>query len=242
MDTNDYNRRHYGKASLDQARWVPAFVLIVVGAVFLLRNLGLFPVHELLRYWPVALIAFGLFRLVDSEHGNERVIGAILILGGAVLLAGTLGFFYLSWNTLWPLVLIGAGLLMLVQRFSPLNVAWQSGGQASPELLHEAAIFSGGKRRVKGNFKGGRLECIFGGFEIDMRQATMLAEAAELEINAIFGGAEIRVPEGWEVMMQGTGIFGGFSDETAHPDQAYPNPKRLILKGAAIFGGVNVKN
>ena len=218
MDTHDYNRRHYGKESLDQARWVPAFVLIVVGAVFLLRNLGLFPVHELLRYWPVALIAIGLFRLVDSDRGNERVIGAILILAGAVLLAGTLGSFYLSWNTLWPLVLIGAGLLMLVQRFS-LNVAWPSGGQASPEWLHEAAIFSGGKRRVKGNFKGGRLECIFGGFEIDMRQAAMLAEAAELEINAIFGGAEIKVPESWEVVMRGTGIFGGFSDETAHPDQ-----------------------
>jgi len=241
MATNDYNRRHYGKESLDQARWVPAFVLIVVGAVFLLRNLGIFPIHELLRYWPVALIAIGLFRLVDSERGNERMIGAILILTGGVLLAGTLGLFYLSWNTIWPLFLIGAGLLMLVQRFSP-NIAWQSGGQVSPEWLHEAAIFSGGKRRIKGDFKGGRLECIFGGFEIDMRQAMISADVAEIEINAIFGGAEIKVPESWEVLMQGTGIFGGFSDETAHPDSSYPNPKRLIVKGAAVFGGVNVKN
>lgn len=253
MDTEDYSRRRYNRHSYEQGRWIPALVLISIGALFLLNNLHIIPFRELLQYWPVALIAIGLFRLVDSSYANDRVVGGVMILVGAFLLAGTLGFFYLSWNTLWPLVLIGAGLLMLAQRLSfgvGVSVGGQvagssssSGEQATNEWLHEFAIFSGGKRRIKGDFKGGKMDCIFGGFDVNLRQATMTADFAELEINAIFGGAEVKIPEGWEVVMKGTAVFGGYSDETAHPNRVeFPNPKRLVLKGAAIFGGVNVKN
>ena len=243
MDSNDFNHRHSSRETYDQARWIPALVLISIGAAFLLNNLHIVPFHELFQYWPVALVALGLFRLVDSTQANQRLVGAVLIAVGAVLLAGTLGFYYFSWNTLWPLLLIGAGLLMLVQRLAVnVNVLRDSSG-ARVDWLHEAAIFSGGKRRIKGDFKGGKLDCIFGGFEINLRQATISGDSVELEINSIFGGAEIKIPESWEVVMQGTGIFGGFGDESTHPDTGiYPNPKRLIIKGAAIFGGVNVKN
>jgi hypothetical protein len=62
-------------------------------------------------------------------------------------------------------------------------------------------------------------------------------------VNAVFGGADIKVPAAWEVVMKGTGVFGGFTDQTQHPDRSLnPNPKRLIVKGAGVFGGVTFKN
>jgi len=253
MGSNEYNTRRYSRQSYEQGRWIPAMVLIAIGAAFLLNNLHIVPFHELLLYWPVVLIAVGLFRLVDSTYTNDRVFGAVVILVGALLLAVNLGFFYLSWNMLWPLILIGAGLLLLVQRLSfgaGVSVEGQvssgsssCGGEASNEWLHEVAVFSGGKRRVKGEFKGGKMECLFGGFDVNLRQATMAGDVAELEINAIFGGAEVKIPESWEVVLKGVAIFGGYSDETVHPNRVeFPNPKRLVLKGGAIFGGINVKN
>jgi LiaF transmembrane domain len=242
MSTNDCKSRPSSPEVFDQARWIPALILIAIGAAFLLNNLHIVAFHELFQYWPVILIAIGLFRLVDSSQSNQRLVGAILILVGGFLLAGTLGFFYLSWGTIWPLLLIGAGLLMLVQRLS-LNIGVTASADFSPKTLHESASFSGGDRKIKGDFKGGKLDCIFGGFDVNMRQATMSADSAELEINAVFGGAEIKIPESWEVVMRGTGVFGGYGDETTHPDpRIYPNPKRLIIKGGAVFGGVNVKN
>jgi len=36
-----------------------AVTLIIVGAVFLLNTLGIFPLHHILRFWPVLLIALG---------------------------------------------------------------------------------------------------------------------------------------------------------------------------------------
>jgi TM2 domain-containing membrane protein YozV len=51
-------------------------VLIAVGVLFLLHNLNILRIGELLRYWPVALIGLGAYMLyerlsaqVDTNHG-----------------------------------------------------------------------------------------------------------------------------------------------------------------------------
>jgi hypothetical protein len=124
----------------------------------------------------------------------------------------------------------------------------------SAPRLSEVNIFWGGKRRIVAkNFAGGEIVAIFGGFEIDLREADILGSVAEIEVVTIFGGGEIRVPPNWEIVMETVGIFGGCDDRTRHPDfpvaaapaaggSAAPQPKRLIIKGAAIFGGLVVKN
>jgi hypothetical protein len=47
------------------------------------------------------------------------------------------------------------------------------------------------------------------------------------------------VPEDWQVIPRGAGVFGGFTDETRSPD--IPT-KKLIVTGAGIFGGVVITN
>jgi hypothetical protein len=71
----------------------------------------------------------------------------------------------------------------------------------------------------------------------------MTVSAATIEVTAIFGGAQIQVPENWSVSAQCPGIFGGFNDRSHQPDPyRQPPPKRLLVKGVAVFGGVEVKN
>ena len=50
----------------------------------------------------------------------------------------------------------------------------------------------------------------FGGFELDLRQADIEGAEAVIEVNALFGGGEIKVPETWHVVVSGMGIFGGY--------------------------------
>jgi len=64
-------------------------------------------------------------------------------------------------------------------------------------------------------------------------------------VEAVFGGIEIVVPERWTVVYEGQSIFGGYTDETRPPLPDVPGApprKRLILRGRALFGGINVKN
>jgi hypothetical protein len=57
---------------------VGAVTLIIVGAVFLLNTLGIFPLHHILRFWPVLLIALGInmlhSRLSDAGAADRSTI------------------------------------------------------------------------------------------------------------------------------------------------------------------------
>jgi len=187
--------------SIPTLRWVPALILIVVGVLFLLDNLNIIPIEQITRFWPILLIAVGLFLLVDRT-----------------VLRFNLGGRYGR------------------DEFAGANIPGYR--------IREAAVFGGGKRRVNAqDFVGGKLDAVFGGFQIDLREAVMAGDSAVMDISVVFGGCELRIPDTWLAVVQGTGIFGAFTDNTRQPDPLrVPNPKRLIVKGGAVFGGVDIKN
>ena len=226
---------------------IPAIVIIGVGVIFLLNNLHVLRAEEWYRYWPGILIAAGLAKLVDANTHGGRLAGGVLIGVGGLFLLDTFNLIQLSWDDFWPLVLIGVGLLMLFNRLSGPRPWMQRGPWPSAArregVFGGTAIFSGFKRKVTdGDFRGGFITAIFGGGELNLRQAGMQADSAVVEVSAIFGGVEIKVPRAWLVISQGTGVFGGFVDETQQPPEDTPGLKRLIVKGEAVFGGVSIKN
>jgi len=264
---------------------IPGAIVILIGLLFLLNNFHIVDLREWWRYWPVILIAVGLVKLVDSNFLAGRIVGGVLLGVGAIILGDNLGLIDVTMAQLWPLILIGAGFIMLGQRiwgpqwYGPgrrrfrrhwsrhgwdpeafkqsiaeeAKHGWHAGWKhsrtegddaLSPHSLNEVAIFGGGKRKVTTQeFEGGELTAIFGGFEVDLREAGMKGDSAVLEINTVFGGAEIRIPYSWTAIVQGVGIFGGYGDESTPPSPAAnPQSKKLYLRGAAVFGGVSVKN
>ena len=224
---------------------LPALVVIGIGVLFLLNNLNIFFMHDVWRYWPAILIAVGLVKMVDSPTSNGRVTGGVLVVVGGLFLADTLGFLTLSWRDFWPLVLIGAGLLMLWSRLSPPWVGIPNNHPAAADdgTLNENAIFGGVERKMStDNFLGGQVSTTFGGVDIDLRQASMRGDSAVLDINCIFGGVDIKIPRNWLAVSQGAAIFGGIGNSSAQPAPDMPGVKRLYLKGSVVFGGVDVKN
>jgi len=106
----------------------------------------------------------------------------------------------------------------------------------------EAAVFSGVERHISAqDFRGAQCTAIFGACKIDLRDAQMQGREATLETYAVFGGIELRIPEDWEVVNRSTAIFGGIGDQRRHSPTG-PDAKTLILEGAAVFGGVQIKN
>ena len=222
-------------------RLVPAIVLISVGAIFLLSNLHIVYFREWLRYWPAFLVAVGIVKLVDSQDSGGRGGGGILMGVGVVLLGRELGYIDVRLWDLWPLALIAVGIGMLFGKTSFMADVQHT---SNANRMRESAVFSGGKRTITTHdFQGGKIDAVFGGYEIDLRQASMIGPTAELELNAVFGGIEMRVPHNWNVVSRGTGVFGAFVDNTQHPDpRVCLDIKELVLKGGAVFGGVEIKN
>ena len=106
-------------------------------------------------------------------------------------------------------------------------------------LLNITAIMGGFQRRVTTpDFRGGEVTAVFGGCELDLRQSS-ITSVAVLNVFAMFGGITIKVPADWTVELEGTPIMGGFEEKTIAP--ATPE-KRLIVRGYAIMGGLEVRN
>ena len=81
---------------------------------------------------------------------------------------------------------------------------------------------------------------IMGGAGLDFREARMPPGVTEVNILAIMGGAEILVPPGLAVETHGFGFMGGFEGVDQTGADTDPDAPRLVIRGLAIMGGVEV--
>jgi hypothetical protein len=246
-------------------RSVPSQVLmgvlvIAMGVLFLLDNLGFIDFRPAVAFWPTLLIVVGLVKLFDTAAPNNYLVGGVMVAVGAVMMLNRLGFFYVSWHTMWPLLLIAAGVLFLLRAFdanrrrdgidftagAATTADWKGAGSeayagkaSADQLVDITAILGGFERSVTSqSFRGGDVTAILGGCALDMRGASIEGEAV-LNVFAFMGGVTIKCPPDWTVVLHGSPILGGFEEKTAHPAVA---TKRLVVTGYAIFGGVEVRN
>jgi hypothetical protein len=233
-----------------------AVILIVAGALLFLDNLGLLPIHNIGDYWPLALVAWGVTIFERKRTAHSLIWAAAVVVFGCLLLLGNLHIIHVTGSIFWPLVLIAFGATMLVGRSGlPASFpGWwaaqsddaKAGQSYFGNRLMESVVFSGAERRVESqNFEGGKVDAVFGGIELDLSGAAISSpdHRAILEANAVFGGIEIRVPRTWRVEKKGAAVFGGFEDRTFPPrPEPGVEPPTLVIRGAAVFGGIEVKN
>lgn len=96
-------------------RIVFGVLLIGVGVLFTLDNLGVLEAGRLRGYWPLFLIGFGLSSWIAPKDAGDTVFGVILTaVGGFFLLRK---FDLVEWRfwDVWPVVLIAAGVVLLAQ-------------------------------------------------------------------------------------------------------------------------------
>ena len=88
-------------------------------------------------------------------------------------------------------------------------------------------------------FRGGTFDAWYGGGVIDLRDATLDPAGANLQVRTVFGGAQLVVPETWEVSNRGVSIFGGMGDARKAAVRPADAP-RLTIDGLALFGGLGI--
>jgi hypothetical protein len=226
-----------------------AATLIAFGVILTLGNLGI--LHATFAVaWPLLLIAFGVIALVHRSYWAN-----------------------LNWTgSKWPLppgTSPGTGPNPLwwdkrawrPWRREQRRRRWQSFAEGYTESgvngnwVHEDAVFFSAKRQMAGReISGGELVSVFGSIEIDFRGANIAltvpadtnaapVRRAEIEATAVFGSVEIRVPQTWRVVKNGTGVFGSYEDKTlpSRPEPGVEQPT-LFIHGGAVFGSVTIES
>jgi hypothetical protein len=105
----------------------------------------------------------------------------------------------------------------------------------------QVVVFGGNNRRVAGEYNGGEATTVFGGYKLDLRDADPPQRPVTLTLRTVFGGADIRVPEDWNVVVENQAMFGAVEDRTRHPFRSQ-SAGELVVDGFTLFGGVKVQN
>jgi hypothetical protein len=224
---------------------VPGGALIILGLGFLLHHLGLLPggLASPWHVWPSILIWAGLVHLIGQRRRGERVWGLVLLAVGAAIQAHYLHFLALNWGLVVPGILILVGLIVVLSSFGKRGC--RQGEQSESSYLdgaiHTVIKFGAKAERFDGRaFKGGDVDCVCAGYELNLLGAEMIGDEAVLNIHVVMGGIELTVPRSWRVEVEASPVMGGFDDKTG---RAYePVTKRLIIRGKVVLGGVEIKN
>ena len=84
--------------------------LVVVGALFLIHNLGLASIDFSWRAWPLILVVFGFIRLIERSDRNS---GLWLVAIGLWLYVNENALWGLDYDNSWPFLLVFGGLMMV---------------------------------------------------------------------------------------------------------------------------------
>jgi hypothetical protein len=111
---------------------------------------------------------------------------------------------------------------------------------------------SGGTRFLLGLFGGGDrrgrwrvaervvVVNIFGGADLDLREATLATPEVQITVISLFGGSDIIVPEGVHAELSSFALFGGDDLRLDGPEPP-PGAPVVHVRTVSIFGGTDVK-
>jgi predicted membrane protein len=224
-------------------RIIIGVVLVLAGLFLMLRNTGIFPdfIEHVIFSWQMLLVVIGLVITLGSS--GEKTPGIIMMAVGGFFLIPKIFRETFDVNMFWPSIFIIIGIIFIFSRRKGWNSV-PTTPQTGDDFIDFIHIFSGGERQIMSdNFRGGKVTAVFGGSEIDLTKARLAPGVSVLEIACVFGGATIIVPDEWNVKIEVVPVLGGFGDSRKfHPTRTVDMSRQLIIKGAIVFGGGELKS
>jgi predicted membrane protein len=248
METNDnfsdqWKKPRHEHHHLTNNRAIIGVILVLMGLFLVLRNTGFFPgvIDHVIFSWPMLLVTIGVVITIGSSGGKTS--GVIVMAVGAFFLIPRIFQETFDVNLFWPSIFIIIGIIFIFSKRKGWNSVSTS-PMVGDDYIDYVNIFSGGERQiVSENFRGGKITAVFGGSEIDLTKANLAPGTSELEIACVFGGTTIIVPDGWNVKIEVVPVLGGFGDSRKlNPGRVIDTTKQLVIKGAVVFGGGEVKS
>ena len=207
------------------------FVLIAIGVLVFGKVMGFWEFTILFPgWWTLFLIVPSFISMIKN---GIRPVNSIIMLCGVLLLlernhyieSGTLG------KVLVPAIFFIIGLSILLRSLFAGTKQHYKGSEGY------SATFGGNAVILTNDavFRGCMADAVFGGLDLDLRDVE-IEDGAVIEATAIFGGVDIKVPEGVNVKVKRTELFGGAKNHTGNR-----GGKTLYVNALCMFGGVDIK-
>lgn len=212
-------------------------VFIGIGLILGLNALGVTNIDIFFDgWWSLFIIVPSVVSIVKNYKDVSAYIW--LVIGVALLLSaqGILDISVIG-KLILPAVLvaIGVGIIFKDTVSSKVNEKIDELNKSNKEEFY--ATFSGKKLNFAGDdFKGVSLNAIFGGIDLDLKNANVVEDKI-INATSVFGGINIFAPENVNIQVKSTSIFGGVNNKTKNKD----GQPTIYVKAFCLFGGVDIK-
>ena len=215
------------------------FILVVIGALFLAHQAGA-DIPRWVFSIPMFAVAIGIY--VGSRRSFVPGGWVIPVVAGGAFLINDMYFDFNIRQFIWPSIIIGIGLFMIVRPRKHWKGRWESGTVSANDTFDAVSIFGGDKRSIiSKELKGGEITTIFGGTELNFMQGDING-IAQIDVTQIFGGTKLLIPANWNIKSEVVCIFGGIDDKRPIMKDMQETNKTLVLRGVCIFGGIDIKS
>jgi predicted membrane protein len=225
-------------------------ILMLAGSLLLLETFDItsYPIRNYIFNWKTLLIGIGVVIIATKDRATS---GYVLIGLGIIFWLPSFINYSISLSQVFlPALLIAIGVIIITKRGEKMKRNTYHTKEGEPysnnpnnDYLNDISILGGGTKVVQSkNFKGGNITAIFGGSDFSLKDAELSEEGSVIDVFTMFGGSKLIIPDNWVVKSDMFSIFGGFNDKrTIKPEKADHN-NILYLKGAVIFGGIEIKS
>ena len=213
-------------------------LFIIVGLIFGLNAMGITDINIFFRgWWTLFIIIPSLIGVIKESY---KVGNYIWLLIGIVLLLSAQGI--INFSTIWklaiPTILVIIGLSIIFKDVVGSKINAQIKELNKKGKTEYYATFSGEELTFTGSeFKGASLNAIFGGIDINLKDA-VIGEDIVINSTAVFGGVDILVPNNVNVKVKSSSIFGGTDNKMTENKENVPT---IYVKAFNLFGGTEIR-
>ena len=231
-DSRAEGRRPRAEGRGRWSRFATGLIILAAGVIFWLDQINRIEASELLRLWPIAPIVIGLAHLLERDWPA----GVVWLAVGCAFGLRLFGYDDFSFRQLlgfFPLFITAAGITLVMHALRAPAISGVAGG------FQATSVMAGNVRRIASPSPGGQAVAVMGGCQIDVAASALMGREFVIDVLAFWGGIEVKVPVGWNVVNEVTPILGGVDIKIAPASETAP---RVILRGSVIMGSAEVRN
>ena len=206
-------------------------LLIALGVVFGLNALNITTINIFFTgWWTMFLIIPAIAGIVENK---ERRGNIILLIVGIILLLSARGILDISLisHLIIPILLIIFGILLILKKDDNGYISSEKNSNDEEIMV----TFSNQTITIDEEIGNQKASAVFGKLTLDLTNAKFKKDT-KLKLEAVFGNVVLILPEGLDIKVKSTPIFGGV-------DNSYNKngSKVIYIDADAVFGGVNIK-
>lgn len=247
----DFNTQETGTRQNNKTGLLVAILFILVGILFLARNIGLIEpeLFDLIMSWPTLLIVWGIFTIFKRHF----VGGALLVGVGLYFLFPQLNWITNEWLRIyWPLGFVLLGIVIILghrnghRRFGKKHHFRRSMEDVRYDteegFVTIDTSFCGVKHIVLDPvFRGANIDLSFGGAILDLRKTTLVEPKTVISVDCSFSGLTIYVPKGCLVRKKLDSSLSGCQDLRSETEEI-DTEHTLYICGDLAFSGLEIRD